>query len=290
MKNLIVLFVLILVVSSTYATPGDILRSQSLAGQPANGVRGLAMDWDTGLIWVAGPESANNIQYATMDPVTMSAGSWTAVASVLYWAFDIGYGFDEAGTKYLLMNDQNSPFTKMIDPVSGAWAGSLPDYYSATDYTDGCSVDWDNNDVYLSSHGDPNVVCFDGSSHSIFASISGARNMGAAVGWEHLFILRTSSYYSIEVYQLDGTFVESIPLTGWLSDNYVLGLSCGQEDAVGDNETLFFADFVTKQVHEIEVGDYTTLLSLTPSTWGEIKAGFGSSHDGNGSPSMRSIR
>ncbi len=289
MKNLIVLFFLILVVSLTYATPGDILRSQSLTGQPANGVRGLAMDWDTGLIWVAGPVAPNNITYATMDPVTMSAGTWTAVASDLGWVFDIGYGFDDMGTKYLLMNDADSPFTKLIDPANGSYYTSLPDYYTTDDYTDGCSVDWDNNDVYLSSYANPDVVYYDGSSHSIFASISGALNMGAAVGWEHLFILRTSAYYTIEVYQLDGTFVESIPLTGWPAGNYVLGLSCGRVDAVGDNETLFFADFITHQVHEIEVGNYTS-VSLTRSTWGEIKAGFVSSPDGNGSPSMRSIR
>lgn len=289
MKRLTVMFIVLLITSTVYAAPGDVIRSQSLTGQPTYGVRGLAMDWDTGMIWVAGPESHTDIKYTTMDPATMATGTWLTVVSDQYWVFDIGFGYEDGGTKYLLMNDQTSPFTKMIDPIDGSYNGNLPDYYSAANYTEGCSVDWNTNDVYLSSHGDPDVVDFDGSSHSIFASIPGAMNMGAAVGWEHLFIIRSDPYFTIEVYQLDGTFVESIPLTGFTTGNWVVGLSCGRENAVGDNETLFFCAFVTELVHEIEVGDYTSGGSLTPTTWGEIKAGFGSSPDGNGSPSMRRI-
>ena len=272
MKNLTVMFFVLLVASMAYATPGDIIRSQALSGQPANGVRGLAMDWDTGMIWVAGPQSSAYIKYTTMDPETMAAGAWLTVSSDLGWVFDIGYGFEDLGTKYLLMNDQYSPFTKLIDPADGSYYTCLPDYYGEYEYTDGCSVDWNKNYVYLSSYGDPDIVYYDGSSHNVFATISGALNMGAAVGWDHLFIIRTEPYYTIEVYQINGTFVESLALTPWYGD-YVMGLSCGREDAVGDNETLFFADFLTLRVHEIEVGNYTG-TSLTPSTWGEIKAVF----------------
>jgi len=275
MKHLIAVFFILLVTSIAYATPGDIIRSQSLTGQPSNGVRGLAMDWDTGLIWVAGPESSNNIQYTTMDPVTMSVGTWLTAATDQYWIFDIGYGYENGGTKYLLMNDQTSPFTKMIDPADGSCDGDLTDYYTAANLTGGCAVDWNSNYVYLSSYGDPDLIYYNGTSHSVFGSITGARNMGAAAGWDHLFILRTNTYYTIEIYKLDGTFVESIPLNSWTTTNHVIGLSCGREDAVGDNETLFFADYTTEQIHEIEVGDYTTPGSFTQSTWGEIKAGFG---------------
>lgn len=272
MKKMSLISVVFLAVFLAYGATGDILRSQALAGQPANGVRGLAMDWDTGLIWVAGPISTGSISYTTMDPVTMSTGTWMPVASDLQWVFDIGYGYIDGSTKYLLMNDQYSLFTKMIDPTTGAYAGGLPDYYSSANYTDGCAVDWSNNNVYLSSHGDPDVVFYNGTSHSIFASISGAANMGTAMGWGHLFVLRTSTYYTIEVYTIAGTFVQSIPLNSWPSGDYVLGLSCGQVDASGSNESLFLADFMTKRVHEIEVGDYATGLSRT--TWGEIKASF----------------
>lgn len=275
MKHLIAVFFMLLVTSIAYATPGDIIRSQSLTGQPSNGVRGLAMDWDTGLIWVAGPESSNNIQYTTMDPATMSVGTWLTAATDQYWIFDIGYGYENGGTKYLLMNDQTSPFTKMIDPADGSCDGNLTDYYTAANLTGGCTVDWSSNYVYLSSYGDPDIIYYNGTSHGVFGSITGARNMGAAAGWDHLFILRTNTYYTIEVYKLDGTFVESIPLNSWTTTNHVIGLSCGREDAVGDNETLFFADYTTEQIHEIEVADYTTPGSLTHSTWGEIKAGFG---------------
>ena len=277
MKSFIVLFIMILVVSLIHAAPGDVIRSQSLTGQPFWGVRGLAMDWDSGMIWVSGIASSNNVRYASMDPVTMTVGAWMAVASDLYWVFDIGYGFDDSGTKYLLMNDQNSPFTKLIDPANGSYYADLPDYYAASDYTNGCSVNWDNNYVYLSSAIDPEVVYYDGSTHNTFASISGALNMGTAVGWGHLFIIRTNPHFTIEIYQLNGTFVESLPITAWPIGNYVAGLSCGREDAVGNHETLFFSCFVTGKIHEIEIRDYTTPSNLTPSTWGEIKAGSGSS-------------
>lgn len=290
MKNLTVVFFVLLVASLAHATPGDIIRSQPLTGQPYYGVRGLAKDWDTGMIWVAGPENMYDVKYTTMEPATMIVATWQTAASNLYWVYDIGYGFEDFGTKYLLMNDYESPFTKMIDPADGSYYTCLPDYFTIADVTEGCSVDWDNNYVYLCSYGNPDVVYYNGSSHNVFTSIPNALNMGTAVGWEHLFILRTDPYYTIEVYQINGSFVESIPLLSWPTDHYVIGLSCGRENAVGDNETLFFADFITEQVHEIEVGDYTTPTSLTPSTWGEIKAGFGSPLDGNGSPSMRSIR
>lgn len=271
MKLLTFLFLLPLI---TFADPGDIVRSQSLSGQPAGGVRGLAMDWDTGLIWVAGIAGGNNVRYTTMNPATMSAGTWQSAESTVYWVFDIGYGHEDGGTKYLLFNDMNSPFTKMIDPSDGSYCGGLPNYFNIDDDTDGCSVDWSNNNVYLSSYGNDQVVCYDGS-HSIFATIPGARNMGTAVGWGHLFIIRTNTYYTIEVYQLDGTFVESIALASWNPGEWVMGLSCGREDGVGDNETLFFSDFITHQVHEIEVGDYTTGSRLTNSSWAAIKASFG---------------
>lgn len=267
------MFFVLLIVPVVFANPGDILRSQSLSGQPAGGVRGLAMDWDTGMIWVAGISSVYNLRYTTMDPGTMSSGTWQSVDDYVYWIFDIGYGYEDNGIKYLLINDKYSPYTKMIDPANGSYDDNLPDYYSYEDYTDGCSVDWNNNNVYLSSYGNDEVVYYDGSHHT-FSNISGARNMGAAVGWGHLFILRTNTYYTIEVYQLDGTYIESIALAGWNPAHWVMGLSCGQENVVGDNESLFFSDFITHQVHEIEVGDYTTGSNLTESTWGAIKAGF----------------
>lgn len=261
MKRLTVLFLLLLIASVAFATPGDILRSQSLTNQPAGGVRGLAMDWDTGLIWVAGIAGGSNVRYTTMDPSTMSSGTWQPIVSSVYWVFDIGYGYEDNGTKYLLISDMNSPFTKLIDPADGSYSGGIPDYFNVDDDTDGCSVDWDSNDVYLSSYGNDEVVCYDGS-HTIFTTIPGARNMGAAVGWGHLFILRTDTYYAIEVYQLDGTYIESITLADWNPGHWVMGLSCGQENVVGDNESLFFSDFITHQVHEIEVGDYTSSSSV----------------------------
>lgn len=256
-----------------FSDPGDIIRSQSISGQPANGIRGLARDWGTDRIWVAGPEDIYNVMYTSLDIETLAPDAWKTASGSLHWVFDIGYGYDMGGTVCLLMNDQQSPFTKLIDPSDGSYLGNLPDYYSAADYTNGCAVDTSSNSVYLSSHGNPEIVLFDGTSFNLFGSAAGAKNMGAAVGWDHIFIIRTDPYYSIEVYDPGGGFVQSIPLSGWTSSNYVMGLACGREDVSGDNESLFFADFITQQVHEVEVGDYTG-TSLQQTTWGQIKAGF----------------
>ncbi len=270
----ILLPLLVLKLTSTvFADPGDIIRSQSISGQPENGIRGLARDWDTGRLWVAGPEDGYYVMYTSLDIETLAPEGWQTASDTLHWVFDIGYGYDMGGTKCLLMNDQQSPFTKMIDPSDGSCLGNLPDYYSSADFTDGCAVDADANRVYLSSHGNPEVVYYDGAIFNLFGTISGAKNMGAAVGWDHVFIIRTDPYYTIEVYDLGGGFVESIPLSGWSSGNYVMGLACGREDVSGDSESLFFADFITNQVHEVEVGDYNG-TSLQQSTWGGIKAGF----------------
>lgn len=270
--TLLALLVLTLT-SAVFAVPGDIIRSQSISGQPANGIRGLARDWDTGRIWVAGPEGTYNVIYTSLDMESLAPDAWKTADGSQYWVFDIGYGYDMGGTKCLLMNDQSSPFTKIIDPSDGSYLGNLPDYYSTADYTDGCAVDQDAGRVYLSSHGNPEVVYYDGATFNLFDSITGAKNMGVAVGWDHVFIIRTDPYYTIEVYDLGGGFVESIPLNGWSSSNYVMGLACGREDLSGDTESLFFADFVSNQVHEVEVGDYTG-TSLQQTTWGGIKAGF----------------
>jgi len=273
MKTLWLLAVVLLVATTAFAVPGDTIRSASVSGQPANGIRGLARDWDTDRIWVAGPANSNDIKFTSIDLETLTPGTWLTAAGQ-YWVFDIACGFDyNTMPNVLLMNDQSSPFTKMIEPSSGVNLGSLPDYYTSGEYTDGAAVDWDNNNVFLSSYGNANVVYYDGSTYNTFATISGALNMGTAVGWGHVFVLRTSPYYTIEVYQLDGTFVQSIPLNGWGSSTYVIGLSCGRENVVGDNESVFLASFTTYMIYEVEVGNYTT-SALEQSTWGAIKAGF----------------
>ncbi len=271
MRFLVLVLMTAMLASAVFAAPGDIIRSQSISGQPANGIRGLAMDWDTGRIWVAGPNATDNITFTSLDITTLAPDAWLTAANQ-YWVFDIGYGYDITGTKYLLMNDQSTPYTRIVDPLDGSYEGNLPDCYGSSDYTDGNAVDWNTNYVYMSSYGNANTVYYDGSWNT-FANIPGALNMGCAVGWDHVFFIRTSTYYTIEVYEINGTYVETIPLNSWPASQYLIGLSCGRENIVGDNESLFFADFVTLQVHEVEVGDYVG-SSLEQSTWGAIKAGF----------------
>ncbi len=196
-----------------------------------------------------------------------------AGADSQYWVFDIGYGYEDGGTTYLLMNDQNSPFTKMIDPADGSYDGSLPDHYSAADYTDGCGVDVDTNEVYISSYYNTNVAYYDGA-WSDYDS-PGGLNMGTAVGWGKIFVVRTSTFYDILVYDLaTRTLEDTISLNSWGATDYLIGIACGQENIVGDNESVFIATFVTGNIFEVEVGDYNTPANIKSASLGEIKASF----------------
>lgn len=267
-----ILFTILILSSAAFSTPGDILRSETISGQPGYGIRGLARDWDTDRIWVAGLKVAPyDVVFTSLDISTLTPDTWRVVPSMMR-IYDIGYGYTESGSKYLVMNDLCNPITSIIDPSDGSLTGSLPAYYSCN--TTGCAVDCSSNYIYLSSYGDGDVVYWDGSQYNDFVFLVGGLNMGTAVGWDHLFILRTNPFYSIEVYRIDGTFVESIGLNNWVGDNFVMGLACGQQDVVGDNESLFFADFVTYRVHEVEVGNYSTPGALEQNSWGQIKASF----------------
>jgi hypothetical protein len=264
----------VILASLAFAVPGDIIRGQALSGQPYNGVKGLAKDWDTGRIWVAAIDSweFTYLRYTTMDEVTMDTEDWSTQEDV-HSVYDIGYGYDYNGTKCLLVNDWDPANILIMDPATGDILGTIPDWYTSFPSTYGCAVNWDDNHVIMSAQNNNDVVSFDGSSYSIFATLEGAKNVGAAVGWGHVFILRTNPFYMIEVYLLDGTRVESIPFSAQASDTSVMGLACGRENAVGNNESLFFAGVNTHKVFEIEVGDYFS-NSLEQGTCAGVKAGF----------------
>ena len=65
MKLIVLVLMTAMFVSAVFASPGDIIRSQSISGQPSSGIRGLAMDWDTNRIWVAGPNGTDNIIFTS---------------------------------------------------------------------------------------------------------------------------------------------------------------------------------------------------------------------------------
>ncbi len=267
--------IILIYTMTAFSAPGDILRSDSIPGQPGYGIRGLAKDWDSDRIWVAGYTDTGPFDaiFTSLDILTLTPDTWKIAANFTS-IFDIGYGYTESGIKYLLMNDNLFPATFIVDPSDGSKIGSIPGYFAGSCLTVGCSVDCSSNYIYLSSIGDGDVINWDGNQYHEFTFLMGGLNVGTAVGWDHLFVLRTSPFYSIEVFNLNGTYVESIDLNGWAGDDYVMGLACGQEDAVGENETLFFADFVTHRVHEIEIGNYSTPGTLEQSTWGQIKTIF----------------
>ena len=272
MKYTVTLFT-ILLVSLCIAGPGDVIRYQSIPGQPF--FMGLARDWDTGNIWMCGPDGSNNTKFAQLDPLTMNiVGSWTTISTV-YWGFDIGYGYEMGGKKYLVVTDQQDPYAKLIDPTDGSWDGSLPNYYGETEYTMGCAVDWNTNEVHLASYYNSNSVFFDGSSYNIFSTTSDPRIKGIATGWGHVFLLRNSPYFDIEVYDVTtGAFVETISMSGF-GGNSLIGLACGRENAVNENESIFVFGTMYENLFEVEIGDYSGSSSLERTTWAHIKAEVG---------------
>ncbi len=273
MKRIIPALILVLAVVSA-ANPGDTIRNYIIPGMPGMGILGLAKDWETGNIWIGGADGSNNSRFAAMDPVTLDiVTSWVTYTDV-YWGFDIGYGYEAGGKKYLVMTDQQSPFLKLIDPVDGSYDGSLPDYYAADDITEGCAVDWNTNNVYLCSYYDSDCVYYNGSSYNVFSSTGDGRFKGSAVGWGHIFLLRNGPYFDIDVYDLaSGAFEESISMSGF-AGNSLIGLACGRENAAGDNESMFLFATQYEVLYEIEVGDYVSGSSLERMTWGGIKSGF----------------
>jgi len=266
--------VAIILLPHAFALPGDIIRGQTLPGQPYTGVRGLAKDWDTGRIWVAALDlwEFSYLRYTTMDEVSMDTEDWSTQWEVRA-VYDIGYGYDYNATRCILVNDWDPANILIMDPATGDILGMIPDWYTSFPSTYGCAVNWDDSHVIMSALNHNDVVSFDGSSYSNFATLEGAKNVGAAVGWGHVFILRTNPFYTIEVYLLDGTWVETIQFSAQASDTSVMGLACGRENAVGSDESLFFAGVNTHEVFEIEVGDYFA-NSLEQGTWAGVKAVF----------------
>jgi hypothetical protein len=264
----------VILASLASALPGDIIRGQMLSGQPYTGVRGLAKDWDTGRIWVVALDlwEFSYLRYTTMDEVTMDTEDWSTQWDVRA-VYDIGYGYNYDATRCILVNDWDPANILIMDPATGDILGMIPEWYTSFPSTYGSAVNWDDNHIIMSAENNNDVVSFDGSSYSNFATLEGASNVGAAVGWGHVFILRTDPFYTIEVYLLDGTWVETIQFNPLASDSDIMGLACGRENAVGNDESLFFAGVDTRKVFEIEVGDYFA-NSLEQGTWAGVKAVF----------------
>lgn len=271
--------------ASAFAEPGDVIWWGHIPATENIVIGGLAMDWNDGKIWAAGPVSGTTRQckYCKFDPETHQlVRPWASMASTVGSCFDIGCGYEYGGTKCLVVNDDvdYSPYTKIVDPRDGSYKGGLPDYFSKPSYTAGCAVDAETNDVYISSNmrvldggaDDPRVARYDGEAWSVFANV-GEANEGLAVGWGRVFLLRMYPFYDIYVFDKEGRHEDTIHVKRSPA-NFIAGLSCGRVDAVGANESLFFGiKSGDHSVVEVEVKDYAG-VAVAPASLGRVKALF----------------
>jgi hypothetical protein len=268
MKTALVLIATLAIVGSAFGTAGSVIRSFTLPGQPASGARGLAYDWSDGNIWAAGPATTNVIQFGKFNPTTGSMVVNWATASGAYWVFDIGYGYQVSGTRYLVFVDQNAPRVRLFT-TTGSYYGSMSDPFSGG-YDEGVDCDWDGTYVYLTNYAQTPIYRWTGSSWSSFATVPATPPMGCATGWGKVFAVTTSSDYKIYQYNTSGSLEASIPLQNW-GTTYMVGMSIGRQNVVGSEDSVFLAVFYpSSMIYEVSVGDVAG-SGIAPSSLGKIK-------------------
>jgi len=277
MKGLVILLVILSVIYA-YAAKGDIVGEFTLEGQPTGGVRGLAYDPADGNIWAAGPNDINDVIFAkfTNDTNHSIVQNWQKIQSQ-YWVYDIGYKYVYSGKDCIVVCCKPDPRIRLHDKSDGSYIGSLPDAFSGG-YNEGIEGDYKNNwgvTLYCDNYNYTTVKKWNGSSWSDWATCTSPA-MGCAFGWNHVFVIHTSSVYSIRVFRTsDGLKVEDIPLKNW-GTKYMAGLSRSRENYNGTDETLYTAVFYPSNViYEIDIGQYTGGPYIVETTSvGGIKALF----------------
>ena len=278
MRGIIVL-TLFLAVVSAYAAKGDTLATFTLSGQPANGVRGLAYDPTDGNIWAAGPQAANNIifcKFKNYDDTHAIVTNWVTANSAQYWVFDIGWKYTLSGTDYLVMLDQNAPRIRLIKPSDGSVGGTLTDAFSGG-YDEGIEGDYTNGwgtTLYCTNYNFTSVMKWNGTTWASFATCS-TPAMGNAMGWNHVFVIHTSTVYAIWVFKCsNGTQDDTITMNNW-GTTYMVGLSRGRDNWHGTtSETLYTACFYpSNNIKEIDIGNYNQ-TEISPTSVGDIKSMF----------------
>ncbi len=270
MKTALVVIATLAIITSAFGSAGSIIRSFTLAGQPAsNGVRGLAYDWTDNNVWAAGPVgSGNNCQFAKFNPTTGSViTSWTTAAGQ-YWCFDIGYGYQVSGTRYLVLVDQNAPRLRVYT-TTGSYYGTLTDPYSGG-YDEGFDCDSAGTIMYCTNYAFTAIQKWGGSSWGVFGTVPGTPVMGCATGWGKVFAVTTQSDYKIYQFNTAGSLEASIPLQGW--SMYMVGMSTGRQNVVGSEDSVFLAVFYpSPMIYEVSVGDVAG-SGIAPSSIGKIKS------------------
>lgn len=268
MKTALVVIAILAIVGTAFGTPGSVIRSFTLPGQPAQGPRGLAYDWSDNNIWVAGPVTTNVIQFGKFNPTTGSmVVNWRS-ATGGYWVFDIGYGYQVSGTRYLVFVDQTAPRLRLFT-TTGSYYGSLSDPFSGG-YDEGVDCDWGGTYVYVTNYAQTPIKRWSGSSWATFATVPATPPMGCATGWGKTFVVTTQYDYKIYQFNTAGSLEKSIPLVGW--SFYMVGLSIGRQNVVGNEDSLFVAVFSpSRMVYEVSVGDVSP-SGVAPTSLGKIKS------------------
>ncbi len=275
MKKVLVLLAVLVFAGSVFAAPGAQIGSGFAFGV----VRGLDKDWTDGNIWMT-TAATNNCQIGKFD-VTSHAqiGSWVTAAGQ-YWCFDCGYGYIYSGTTSIILVDQNAPKLKVFNPTTGASLGTLPTAFPEYSYDDGIGVYAGGSitatNLWASSYnGNPikksDYPC---TTWTSFATTPATPSMGVAYGWGHVLVVATSPAYAIyDFNSTSGALLNTWPLTGWTY--YLMGMSAGRVNAVGENESVFIAEFTANQIHEVEIGDIDDVEPrVQPTSLGMIKSAY----------------
>jgi len=275
MKYVVVVLMFITAIC-VYANKGDTVSQFTLSGQPADGVRGLAYDPADGNIWCAGPNAIYNIIFAKFknDTTHEIVQNWQSVENQ-YWVFDIGYKYTYSGKDCLVFCGKDGTRIWLKDPANGKHIGDIPDPFNGG-YDEGIEGNYDSSwgvTLYATNYVYTLVRKWNGSSWENFA-ICSSPPMGLAYGWGYVFVIHTSSLYSIWVFRAsDGSKVEEIPLTYW-GTKYMVGLARGRDNynGPGTGETLYTAVFYPSNlIYEIDIGNYNQ-QEIEPTSVGNIKA------------------
>jgi hypothetical protein len=283
MKKVLVVLAVLALAGSVFASPGGIIGSPFSFGV----VRGLDKDWEDGNIWMATAVS-NACQFGKFDQTSHAqVGSWVT-ASGQYWCFDCGYGYMYSGTKSIILVDQNTSGgarERCYNPTTGAYLGSIPNAYPEQSYDYGSAIyasgnppdTYDQTKIWSSCYYSATLKVSDYpvTTWTTFATCPATPPMGTAYAWGHVLVVTTSPGYTVYSFDPDdGTLEDSWALSGW--SYYLMGLSAGRENAVGDDESVFIAIFSpSNSIYEVEIGDiYTPPIKVQPTSLGMIKSAY----------------
>jgi len=256
--------------AAAFAAPGSIIASFALAGQPAQGVRGLAYDWTDENIWAAGVNGAYDVRVAKFDKVTRSVlTSWTNLSGA-YWQYDLGYGYRVGPNRYFVATDQYFPRLRLYT-TAGSYYGSMPDPFTLG-YDTGAACDWGGTYVYVTNYDSAEIFRWGGTAWAGWVQLPATPPMGVGVGWGRVFVVTASPDYKIYMFnQLTGSLVAEITLSGW-SGRRPVGLSLGRVDAAAAEESVFIAVYSPAAlIYEVSVGNLTA-NAAEPASLGKIKS------------------